>query len=87
MSTEDLARIRSVAATIRQDMADDVLRFDGQPLTGKLVAEVHANLAAAVSALAGMVDKLTEHVETAIDSAIEFHREYAPHVYADGSTY
>jgi hypothetical protein len=45
------ARERALGAII-QDMADDVERFDGMPVNGALVAEIHANLAAAVCALA-----------------------------------
>jgi hypothetical protein len=45
------ARERVLGAII-QDMADGVERFDGMPVNGSLVAEIHANLAAAVSALA-----------------------------------
>ncbi|HZQ33752.1 MAG TPA: hypothetical protein VFB19_18720 [Mycobacterium sp.] len=75
-------RIRRVAAVIKQDMEDDVRRFAGQPLAGRIVAEMHGNLAAAISALAGMVDKLTEHV----DDAIREHAENVPHLYADGSS-
>lgn len=55
-----LTRMRAVCADIRQDMEDDVHRFDGAPFNGRTVATIHGNLAAAVSALAGMIDKLAE---------------------------
>jgi hypothetical protein len=47
-----MTKWQEVLGLIVQDMAADVTRFDGAPLDGKTVAEMHANLAAAVSALA-----------------------------------
>lgn len=57
-----MARIARTAALIKADMESDVRRFDGQPLDGKTVAEMHGNLAAAISALAGMVAALAEQI-------------------------
>lgn len=74
--------IRETCAMIRQDMAEDVSRYDGSQLDGRVVGEIHGNLSAAVSALAGMIAALDEW----IDDAIEQHREDAPHIYPDGST-
>jgi hypothetical protein len=44
-----------VLEMIITDMEEDVKKFDGAPLTGKTVAEIHANLAAAIQALAKVV--------------------------------
>jgi hypothetical protein len=63
--------LSEACAMIRQDMEDDVARFDGQPLTGALVAEMHGNLAAAVSALAG--------IALALEERIDSHRINTPH--------
>lgn len=76
------AALREACTLIRQDMEQDVREFDGLPLAGKTVATIHGNLAAAVSALAGMIAALDER----IDQAIEDHIEDRPHIYADGST-
>jgi hypothetical protein len=55
--------IREACEEIRADMEADVYMFDGRQLDGRLVAEMHANLAAAVSALAGMIIVLDERKE------------------------
>lgn len=78
----DVQRIRATAAVIKADMEADVRDFEGKPFNGKTVGEMHGNLAAGISALAGMVDRLLD----VIDAAVESHREDAPHIYADGST-
>lgn len=74
--------VRATCAMIKDDMATDVAAFDGRPLDGKTVAEIHSTLAATVSALAGMVSFLAAYV----DQAIQEHAEDTPHIYADGST-
>ena len=55
-----MTRLREIAQTIRADMADDVARMDGAPLTGRVVAEIHADLAAAIVGLANCVEALAE---------------------------
>lgn len=52
----------STCSLIKHDMASDVASFDGKPLDGKIVAEIHGNLAAAISALADMVGELTKAI-------------------------
>lgn len=47
---------------IMADMEADVAKFDGRPLTGKTVAEIHGTLAATIQALARIMrDHLQEH--------------------------
>lgn len=60
---KQLRRIREVCAEIKVDMERDVAEFDGRPMDGRVVAEIHGTLAATVSALAGMVSILTGVVE------------------------
>lgn len=45
-----------------QDMANDVRQFDGRELTGRLVAEIHATLAAMISTLARALHDVIEQV-------------------------
>lgn len=47
-----------VCQEIVRDMERDVAAFDGKPLTGRTVAEIHATLAAAISALSRVVESL-----------------------------
>lgn len=47
-----------ICQEIVRDMERDVRAFDGRPLDGRTVAEIHATLAAAISALAGVVESL-----------------------------
>jgi hypothetical protein len=42
----------TVLRTIAQDMAEDAKAFDGQPLTGRTVAEYMGNQGAAIAAIA-----------------------------------
>lgn len=43
---------------IAQDMANDAKNFDGQPFTGRTVAEYFGNQGAAIAALANIVKDL-----------------------------
>lgn len=47
-----------VCRLIMEDMKNDVMRFDGQPFSGKIVGEYFGNQAAAISALASIVEKI-----------------------------
>lgn len=47
-----------ICQEIVRDMQRDVAAFDGKPLDGRTVAEIHATLAAAISALARVVESL-----------------------------
>ena len=40
---------------IEQDMKDDAAKFDGQPFTGRTVAQYFGNQGAAISALANII--------------------------------
>ena len=53
----DYAHARKVCLMIAADMKDDATRFDGQPFTGKTVAEYFGNQGAAISALAGIIEQ------------------------------
>jgi hypothetical protein len=65
MLTPDIAMsLRSTAALIREDMQADVAKYDGQIATGKAIAEMHGELAAAISSLAGMIAALATALET-----------------------
>jgi len=57
MTTE---RAVEVLQAIADDMEADVKHFDGKPFTGRTVAEIHGNLAAAIKAIALA---LKQHVE------------------------
>lgn len=52
-----------VCREIVRDMERDVAAFDGKPLTGRTVAEIHATLAAAIAALAEVVESLVPQAE------------------------
>jgi len=49
-----------VLEMIAQDMKEDVAKFDGQPFTGKIVAEYFGNQAAAIAALANIIKAILE---------------------------
>lgn len=83
LTTDELAR---VCTMIKEDMEEDVHKFDGRPLDGKVVAEIHGVLAATCSALAGLLSHVPDLVRAIVADAINEHREDAPHIYADGST-
>jgi len=60
--TAEIKRVRAVAAEIKRDMEADTHAMEGQVASGPLIAEHFGNVRAAISALAGMVDKLAEEV-------------------------
>ena len=49
-NTKKVAILKAIA----KDMKDDATKFDGQPFTGKVVAEYFGNQGAAIAALADM---------------------------------
>jgi len=53
----DYQKARMVLLDIAADMEADATRFDGQPFTGKTVAEYMANQGAAIAALANILEK------------------------------
>lgn len=55
-----MSREIEVLEMIIADMEDDVKKFDGAPLTGKTVAEIHATLAATIQAIAKILKKHLE---------------------------
>jgi hypothetical protein len=55
---QDTDRRRWVLEEIQRDAGADVLRFEGQPFTGKTVAEYMACQAASIAALARVVATL-----------------------------
>jgi hypothetical protein len=67
MTADRVKTMREVCLLIVQDMEADVLRMDGRPLNGALVAEMHGNLAAAISALAVMVANISERPDERAD--------------------
>jgi hypothetical protein len=46
---------------IRDDMENDVKEFNGKPFNGRTVGEMHGQLCAAISALAGII---AEHIKS-----------------------
>jgi vacuolar-type H+-ATPase catalytic subunit A/Vma1 len=64
LSPETAKSLRRTAALIREDMEADVARYDGQIATGKAIAEMHGELAAAISSLAGMLAALATALES-----------------------
>lgn len=55
-------RLKWICDEIQADMERDVALFDGRPLDGRTVAEIHSTLAATISGLAGVVGALVEDV-------------------------
>jgi hypothetical protein len=45
---------------IIEDMENDVRSFEGRPLNGKTIGEMHGNLAAAIGALAETIKTMLE---------------------------
>jgi hypothetical protein len=60
--------MQEACTMIKTDMAADVAKYDGAELTGRLVAEMHGELAAAISALAGMIAILDQRSEAQADT-------------------
>lgn len=52
MDKETRARALSVLQVVQDDMESDVRKADGKPLTGEVVATLHAQLAAAITTVA-----------------------------------
>jgi predicted trehalose synthase len=63
LSPETAKSLRRTAALIREDMEVDVAKYDGQIATGKAIAEMHGELAAAIGSLAGMIAALASALE------------------------
>ena len=64
----DYERARKVCKMIAEDMKADATRFDGQPFTGKTVADYMAQQGAAIAALANIMDRwIGEVTATAAD--------------------
>jgi len=78
--------IQEACALIKQDMEADVAKYEGTLASGPAIAQMHGELAAAVSALAGLVAAIDRNLADDIGEAISAHMENAPHIYADGST-
>ena len=51
-------RLRAILTDITADMKADATKFDGQPFTGRTVAEYFGNHGAAIAALADIVKTL-----------------------------
>ncbi len=56
-------RMIEILTDISKDMAEDAKRFDGQPFTGRTVAEYFGNQGAAIAALANVLRALLEKEE------------------------
>lgn len=59
----DKKEIIRVLDMIAQDAKDDAKNFDGQPFTGKTVAEYFGNHGAAIAALANIIKELIKEQE------------------------
>lgn len=55
---QDTERLREILRMIADDAEADVHRFEGQPFTGKTVAEYMGCQAAAIKALAQVLEQL-----------------------------
>ena len=60
METKDHRSI--VLEMIITDMKKDAEKFDGQPFTGRTVAEYNGNLGAAIAALAKIIGSILEQI-------------------------
>ena len=60
MSSDRVAVIQRILRDIHDDMANDAARFDGQPFTGRTVAEYFGCQGAAIAALANIVAEVVE---------------------------
>lgn len=58
MTPKQVARARWVAQEVARDVEADAFYYDGRPFNGREVAEYMGKTAAAVSALAHLVDAL-----------------------------
>lgn len=56
LNEKDARQALAVLALVRTETEADVQYFDGKPLTGKTVAEIHANLAASTIVLANVLE-------------------------------
>ena len=59
----DKPKTISVLEMIAQDMADDAAKFDGQPFTGRTVAEYFGYQGAAIASLAKIIKTILEEGE------------------------
>ena len=59
----DKQEVKKVLEMIAQDQADDAKNFEGQPFTGRTVAEYFGNQGAAIAALAKIIKSLIEEKE------------------------
>ena len=59
----DKPKTISVLEMIAQDMADDAAKFDGQPFTGRTVAEYFGYQGAAIASLAEIIKTILEEGE------------------------
>lgn len=72
----DKEKVSKVLDMIAQDMKDDAKNFDGQPFTGRTVAEYFGNQGAAIAALANIVKDLVN--EEAAQQSVQPTGETAP---------
>jgi hypothetical protein len=75
---QDTERRRQILAAIAEDMAADAQRFDGQPLTGRTVAEYMGQHGAAIAALANIVADLLRVIELRDAAAAMLLRDVLP---------
>ena len=54
---------QEILTRIQEDATDDVSKFSGMPLTGKLVATMHGETMAMIVALAGIMKSILEESE------------------------
>jgi hypothetical protein len=62
LTAERAARFRSMLTALRADTEADVIRFEGQPFTGRAVGEALGQLGAQIDALAGVCAVLLDEV-------------------------
>ncbi len=60
MDEKTRTRALEIVREIQTDMAADVVNHDGDPFNGRTLATIHAELAATIAGLAGVIEKILE---------------------------
>lgn len=66
-------KLQEILTEISEDLAADVDRHDGSPVTGQLLGEMHGELAGSISTLAQILKVVIDH--TALYDVVQSHEE------------
>lgn len=58
MTEDEKTRALEIVRMIQTDMAADVEKMEGAPFNGRSLALIHAELAATIAGLAGVVERM-----------------------------